>query len=209
MDLVPNNAVTAEIFDALCTKGTYTYPGRLIVIPTLGSEYPFLKHIRKTGLFDNADIIDTYLLVKPYKNHAWLEGKSKRKYRTYEKFAKLIIDRDLHKCIGDPILYEKDYCRMDCKCKRHDTVCRDESLDDKAFDVISQYDILPRGNKWQNKTIRLDTSKVFDIIEDYVKTTIERAKLFDEITENKLAAYKKSLDSFIDMRRVYNAKHHI
>lgn len=109
---MPNNYVTAKIVGTVCLMGQEEqFQKRIVVIPTLGSEYYYIKSLLDKGLELDSDILNTYINLKYYKDSDWIEKKkfAYRNYSTYEKFGKRIIEHNFYSCISNPIENIADY----------------------------------------------------------------------------------------------------
>ena len=211
VDLVPNNARTALLFNKLCVLANEDLH-RVFIVPSMGSEYYFLKSIKDKGITKNNDIMAVYYNVERYVDKCKpvfdTVKLSLEKYSTFERLGKRLIEHNYTWCISHPKLPDASYYDCDCRCIRPNPAdCSHKcfTLTNKAEDLLMGYDLIPIGSIVDNQKDLIGFSAAFDIVEKYLVWVTDKAKNEFKLTKNMVSVYEKSIELFNKLRRDWYA----
>ena len=156
LDMVPGNVGIQQIYQKLKAESEQ-YDNRLLVMPIYGSEYLLIKAFRDLCIFKDQSQIQLCIKKVNYLDSSlYTSDKTKEDYRTFERYCKLVLERNTIDCACtasrikiDGYGYIKNYVKNyfysnDCKYKV-DTFVNLE-LSDKLKRILESFEVLPSGN---------------------------------------------------------------
>lgn len=91
VDISPNNHITIDTFNELVSLALGEFKGKLLVVPTFGSEYYYIKSLAKhPNMVINTEMVSDYVKLTPYKKSDYVKGFAYRKISTFEKYGKTL-----------------------------------------------------------------------------------------------------------------------
>lgn len=210
VDVVPNNYKTVEIFEELCTLAIDNMH-RLIIIPTLGSEYYFIKSLKGKGIERYPGVLDVYCEVGNYvdKCDSFIKAIKVKptKYSTFEQFGKRLIEHNFLPCIAKPKPGYRDYYLDDCECayskKSISHKCeynKDLRSLDKVKETLLNYPFIPCGSLFTDCRAPITMDKVLNYIGKYLVCVRDQASDEFKLPQEQIKYYDNALNTFNEFR---------
>lgn len=154
MDVIPGSKDCRTIYQRLC-KLSKDNSNRVIVLPIICAEYYMIKSIKNDNLFEDTQERDNCAQKQPHLLSQFMKDADKKRFcKNFEKYCKCILKYHVRKSCIKPYNTETnvngEYYRVDCICSDADDMCRQETLLQKAIDLLAEYPCIPKGSKAQN-----------------------------------------------------------
>lgn len=206
VDLVPNNIFTASVFTDLCVLARKNL-SRVLVIPILGSEYYFIKSLQSKDICKDRHIEEVFCNIEGYTDRLKLFfeslGIKEKRYATFEKLGKRLIEHNYNICISHPNDKYRSYFKHDCRCeypKPSECKHKNYSTKDKTRDLLMEYSIIPSGSLEDILTTKVNREYTFRYIEEYLSMIREKAEKEFKMPENKIIFFDEAIAEFKEFR---------
>lgn len=186
MDLVPDNPITYSEYIKLVTMRNNGY--NIMVFPVPCTEYFFIKAFDDTHILKHSRITEL-ALKRGVITNTEVDGE---KRKNYEKFCKAILHGLVLDCAALDNKSERFrlYYEKDCACDKSYSHCADETLVDKAKNVLKEYPCIPAGSKYE--THKLSFSECVLIHRKLIDEYNEAVERYITASPELMSKYKKA-----------------